>query len=305
MLEYLVHLPYDLLGQNILRGLDLIDIIQFENAATSHKSRKLLREVLPYCPPIVFSDSFNQIKLKHDAFNWFVKRHCRIQFVIIDLELLCELNFEPSIVTGNNIKLCLNKYASLSNMESLQNSCINEKVCHMEIKSFQKPAVMELLFSFLSSVRSLDIKESNISQWIPHIKLIGPYLRELSISDANPQLTTIKAIISYCPYLEQLSFDYVSGGTVLQSIANNCPHLRSLDINLKYDTSAEADADVTAFAEKYPQLEELSLQCKQLTDQSVIALAQHCSRLHKLKLNSSILTTTSLIALSKCGLPLK
>ena len=66
----------------------------------------------------------------------------------------------------------------------------------MEIDGYQDPAVMEVLFSLLSnsSVRSLDIESSNLSQWITHIKKIGPCLREISISDVNPQLTMIKTI---------------------------------------------------------------------------------------------------------------
>ena len=82
--------------------------------------------------------------------------------------------------------------------------------------------------------------------------------------------------------------------------------MRSLDIRLPYKTSAEAETDLTAFTEKCPQLEELSLDCcQQLTDQSVIALAQHCSRLKKLKLSWCKLTVASLIALSERGLPLQ
>ena len=269
MLEYLIHLPIDLLGQNILGCLDLFDIIKFEIAAANHNSQQLLRYILPYCPPIMFSD---QVKLKHDAFNWFTIRHCRIQFVRIDLESLCEVNFEHSIV--DNFKLILNKYASLTQIRSLQNSCINKKVCQLEIKGNQDAAVMEVLFSLLSSVRSLDIRESYLSPWIKHIKKIGPYLRDLSIVDVNVQLTTIKTITECCPYLEKLSFDDVSGGTVLKTIANNCSHLRRLIILLKFELSAEADADLMAFAEKCPQLEELTLWCEELTDQSVVALAQ-------------------------------
>ena len=37
MLEYLIHLPYNLLGHSILGFLELIDLIQYENAAASHK----------------------------------------------------------------------------------------------------------------------------------------------------------------------------------------------------------------------------------------------------------------------------
>ena len=92
---------------------------------------------------------------------------------------------------------------------------------------------------------------------------------------------------------------------LLQSIANNCPHLRCLEIDeFLIDSSVGADADLTAFAEKCPQLEELCLYCPRITDHSVIALAQHCSRLKKLELYWSKLTAAFLMALSKRGLPL-
>ena len=218
------------------------------------------------------------------------------------------MNVEHFIV--DNIRLCLNKHAYLTKIRSLHNSYINKKVCQLEIRGRKDPAVMEVLFSLLSSVRSLDIRDSNLSQWKEHIKKIGTRLFELSINDVNPQLTTIKTITEYCPYLEKLSLGNVidvSDSNILQSIANNCQHLHCIDINfLKYDTNTEADSDLTVFAEKCPQLEELSLNCHQLTDQSVIALAQHCSRLKKLNLHISYeLTVTSLIALSKRGLPLE
>ena len=93
---------------------------------------------------------------------------------------------------------------------------------------------------------------------------------------------------------------------LLQSIANNCPHLRCLEIDeFLIDSSVGADADLTAFAEKCPQLEELCLYCPRITDHSVIALAQHCSRLKKLMLYWGPITASALIALSERGLPLE
>ena len=103
--------------------------------------------------------------------------------------------------------------------------------------------------------------------------------------------------------------NYGAGGSkknvLLQTIASHYPHLRSLTVSCSYPSSAEADADLTAFAEKCPQLEELSFRCYQLTDQSVIALTQHCSGLNKLIFYGSKFTATSLITLTERGLPLE
>ena len=97
----------------------------------------------------------------------------------------------------NNIELCLQQYAPLQLIESIQSSSINKNVCCVEIKSDQDPVVMDVLFSLLSdsgNVHSFDIYSLNLSQRMEHIKKIGPCLREISISDVNPQLTMIKTI---------------------------------------------------------------------------------------------------------------
>ena len=283
----------------------LRDIIQFENAATSCKSQQLLREILPYRSPIhiLGSNSSKPINFQRPTCNWFYKRRCRAELVNISLNVLHQTGNHFSVM--DNIELSLNKIMSLEQVEYLKNPLVNQRVTCLEVQNNQDPAMMEVLFSLLSSIRSLDIKASNVSQWMENIKIIGPCLRELTSKYFSVLSKTFITLTKYCPYLEKLCLSSVEGATennFLQSIANNCPHLHSLYIHcLKYNTSAEADADLTAFAEKCPQLEELSLYCGQLTDQSVIALAQHCSRLKKLNLLSCIF----IAALSERGLPLE
>ena len=307
MLEYLIQLPYEALGQKMLGFLELIDIIQWEKAAASQESHQLLRAILPYCPLIVVSDSWNRVQFNHIVCNWFSNRRCRVQFMRIPIESLCEVNFQHSVL--NDITLCLKKTAaSLKDIAILNDPNIREKITKLDIERDQNPAVMEVLFSLLtnSSVRSLGIQESHPLRWTEHIKKIGPCLHELVIGSSMMHYHLIKTITEYCPYLEKLSFRYRSDNSnILQRIASNCPHIHSIAIWLDYSSSAEADADLTAFAEKCPQLEELSLHCQQLTDQSVIALAQQCSRLKKLKSDRCKLTAASLIALSERGLPLE
>ena len=304
MLEYLSQLPYEALGQKMLGFLELSDIIQWENAAASYESQQLLRAILPYSPPIVVSDSWYRVQSNHIICNWFSNRRCRVKFMRIPIESLCEVKFEHSVLY--DITLSLKKKAFPKHIALLKNPNISNMITKLQIKGKQDPAVMKVLFSLLSSVRSLEIEESNPSQWAEHIMQIEPCLRELNINNCAIK---VKTITEYCPFIEKLSLSFatvVSDNSILQSIASNCSHLRILYIkNLEYVSNVEADADLTAFAEKCPQLEELSLNCQQLTDQSVIALAQHCSRLKRLKLSWCNLTAASLIALSERGLPLE
>ena len=219
-----------------------------------------------------------------------------------------ELDFEHSIL--DNIELTIHQNTTLNDIKPLQMTFANQNLKEIEIHLHQDPAVMEVLFSLLtnSSVSSLNIESTNLSEWMEHIKKIGPSIYELSVFDSIREMNMLNTLTDYCPYLEKLSLNSCVSvsSLLLQSIATNCPHLRRLEIDeFLDDTSVEADADLTAFAEKCPQLEELSLSCKQLTDQSVIALTQHCCRLKKLKLYQCKLTVISLIALSKRGLPLE
>ena len=307
MLEYLIQIPSETLGHNILGFLDMVDIIQLENAAASKKSQQVLKSILPYCPPILL-ESAKGFVFNRQAIIWCDKRRLHVQYAKIPVESLFEVSVQHNVL--GSIELFLEKNTQLQHLEPLKNPYIIRGVTRVHIKSDQDPAVMEVLFSLLtnSSVRSLNIKSSNQSQWIEHIKKIGPCLLELSIRETFEDESIIKSITEYCPYLEKLSLNSCVpvSSLLLLSIATNCHHLRSLEIDeFLYYTSAEAGADLTAFAEKCPQLEELSLHCRQLTDQSVIALAQHCSRLKKLELNGCDLTAASLIALSERGLPLE
>ena len=308
MLEYLIQLPCEALGQNVLGFLEFIDIIQFERAATSYKSQQLLKSILLFCPTIKIPSTSVLSYFNKDICNWVITRRCRVKELNIDIKTLCEVEIHHSVIT--EIGLCCMQNISLSDVNAMDAISSKQLLSRLKIRGKQDPVVMEVLFTLLSnssSVRSLDIQESNLYQWINHINKIGPCLKELSLRGVASHLT-LSMINEHCPYLEKLKlFTDISQSSscVLQNIARNCPHLSNLKIILRYSLTVEADADLTAFAEKCPQLEELSLTCHQLTDQSVIALAQHCSRLKKLHLHWCAFTVDSLIALSERGLTLE
>ena len=114
---------------------------------------------------------------------------------------------------------------------------------------------MELLFSLLSSVRCLDIKSSNLSPWIEHIKKIGHCLREIALHDLGIESSTILTITKYCPYLEKLCVITMlerADSNILQIIASNCPNLRNITLWPDYLSSALAAVDLAAFSEKCP-----------------------------------------------------
>ena len=198
MLEYLNQLPCEVLGHNMLGYLELIDIIHLERAASSHKWQPLLTSILPYCPHII---RFNKFQSNNKAIIWFNKKRCRVQRVRVNVKLLCDVDFEHSIL--DNIELTIHQYTTLNDIKPLQNSVANQILKQINIDQLQFPAVMEVLFSILinSSVSSLNIESLNLSQWMKHIRKIGPCLRELRI---KYRCAHIKSITGYCPYLEKL-----------------------------------------------------------------------------------------------------
>ena len=118
MLEYLIQLPYETMGQNMLGYLELVDIIQLEKALASHKWRHLLQSIIPYCPPIIM----HRYQINCEAIKWFNKRRCRIQHATIAVESLCGVHFQHYIF--DKIDLCLNFAISLQHLEPLRNPCI-------------------------------------------------------------------------------------------------------------------------------------------------------------------------------------
>ena len=79
MMEYLIQMTCEVLGQKVLGFLEMVDIIHWENASASQKSQQLLRGILPYCPPIALSDVWNDFQYKSLACCWFNKMNCRIE----------------------------------------------------------------------------------------------------------------------------------------------------------------------------------------------------------------------------------
>lgn len=166
MLKYLIQLPCEVLGQNILGYLDLINIIQLENAASNHKFQQLMKAILPYCPHlhVIGSDPYIPYELKRDGIVWFNKRCCRAQFVRISVLSLGEIDFEYFEL--NIIELCLYKNTSLNDIAQLYDPNISQRITQVQIRGFQDPAVMEVFFSLPSNscVLSLDIKLYEISK---------------------------------------------------------------------------------------------------------------------------------------------
>ena len=127
MLEYLIQLPYETMGQNMLGYLELVDITQFEKASASHKWRQHLQSILPYCPPILM----HRYMINCEAFNWFNKRRCCVKHATIPVESLCERLVQHYIF--NDIEICLNFTISLQHVEPLRNPYINRGISHVKI----------------------------------------------------------------------------------------------------------------------------------------------------------------------------
>ena len=106
MLDYLIQLPCEVLGHNMLGFLDFVDIIQWENAATSFKSQHLLKTILPYSPPI-FCTRILELK-SNSIWYWFNKRRCRAQAMKFDVGTLLKIpvDVEHSFVDSIELYLC-------------------------------------------------------------------------------------------------------------------------------------------------------------------------------------------------------
>ena len=300
-MDYLTLLPLDLLGQEIFGFLELQDIITLENAACSYSYQKLLRDMLPYCPPVALHHDISLLSDK--GWNLCHKIRCPIEHTKLNLEILNGLQIEDFVL--ENIELIVLKNTSLQDIYPLHDSNISCRITKLRIIGSQKANVINVLLSYLKNVRCLylqELEDSNLLMWMDSIKSFSSALKELSISKVS---YGYMSIAKQCSLLEKVSLEQASS-VELSTIAQYSPQLRSLCIKLlRFDTEAEMLVHMRAFVEKCAVLEELRLVTVNLTDGIAIALSEHCIRLKKLVLSSSRTTPSALVVLSERGLPLE
>ena len=154
MLDYLIQLPTETLGQKLLLFLELIDIVQLEKATASHESQQLLRSILPYFPPIDIPRIYGDGDFIDcpECINWCNKRKCRIQHGRIYIQAFLNLDFQYDLY--NDIELVIKQKVSLKDIKPIQNITINQKITRVEIWGVQDTKVMEVLFSYIGNIHS-------------------------------------------------------------------------------------------------------------------------------------------------------
>ena len=307
MLSFLVQLPSQLLGQSMLRFLELIDLIQFENAAASHESQDLLYSILPYSQPVVLNSEFI---FNVQSWNWFNKRKCCVKIIPLPLEIFGDINFELSVL--DNISVVIERNTSFELIQHFMNPYIGKKIKYIRIEGSQNPLSMEILFSHLTTVHSLTLSElttSNQSHWIKYLKNIGSSLKVLELHVGVHIMEIFGIIISLCQNIEVLTMKSLSNSlppNILKIITQSCPRLKSLDIRrITYPSHTQCNLDIMSFVKKYPHMENLTIYTASINDESVATIAQHCSKLKKLTLDTCILTISSLLVLSEHNLPVE
>ena len=82
MCDILEHLPIDVVGRHVLGCLNIKDLVMFERAAASKKSRQCLLQLIPYCPSVEIGEWTQR---KTNVVYWFNKYKCRIKSLLIAL----------------------------------------------------------------------------------------------------------------------------------------------------------------------------------------------------------------------------
>ena len=129
MLQYLVQLPHKLLGKNLFQFLSVDDIVELENAATSHEAQEFLYTILPHIPPInIYKEESveyedNTVSFE-DALLWCHERKYRIEYVKLSLIELKSKVLEQTVASIIELHVYVNKNAHIKSLKPLSNMCI-------------------------------------------------------------------------------------------------------------------------------------------------------------------------------------
>ena len=223
---FLVNLPVEVLGVNVLGYLSLRDIVMLERASGSKKSYQQFLRVIPFCLPVVFSSSKHTIL---SSLKWFTKTQCKIY--LLDACFLVD-------IPGHYVNNLQVKYFDLhidngTRIETIKPilESIGLRVRSIHIENTHKE-VIEQLSVYTRNVKQLCIENSNNCMDCLSLSVLTRWkLTEINLDGSVITLSCVSLIVETCSELTsiKLSSDNVDD-VIVNVIVQHCPKLETLHI---------------------------------------------------------------------------
>lgn len=308
----LCDLPADVTGGNVFDKLELLDMVNLNTAACSHKAQHLMIQMSAFASPFQLKGSTD---LHMSAFRWASKRGMRVRLLCISFDDNSRDQFKNVVAHQHNfqeLELFLSDEESAIEYEA---ACLEQP--DLFAKVFTLSTFMLCEEDYLSGrLEQLTNLHSYVScgECVPESWLIGllgrnPKMQLLEIRhEREPYSEALfHTIAESGKHLLKLHLDATLSDAFLIILSDSCIHLQNLSIRGNKWDSHVTDAGLMALAQGCPLLQEVSLLCRLATDASLVAFARHCPSLTSLTIDESglFLTSAVLQALGQHGTKLR
>ena len=226
---FLVNLPVEVLGVNVLGYLSLRDIVMLERASGSKKSYQQFLRVIPFCLPVVFSSSKHTIL---SSLKWFTKTQCKIY--LLDA---CFLVDNPGDYVNNlqveyfDLHIDLDHGTRIETIKRILES-IGHRIRNVYIENKPDVEVIEQLSVYTRNVKQLNIRNSNnCMDWLSINVLKRWNLTEINFERSPIILYFVSLIVQTCSELTSIKLSSNNiDDVIVNAIVQHCPKLETLHI---------------------------------------------------------------------------
>ena len=235
MLEYLIQLPYETMGQNMLGYLELIDIIQFEKAASlialSERGLPLEELDIPWIPIL---SAVIAAQCAHALSQLF-----RLSTVYyLDNEIMVDYSFAIQYMTGlREMELCDSWDHLLLPHLLLQGQCCAglERLTIYSDSSITPQHICELV-ARCCNLKILSISKSTCISDAELVELARscPHLQEITLNSSELTEEGVLALAAHCRQLREIHVSYTAlTEETVRQLAQHCRHLTKLRVRVK------------------------------------------------------------------------
>ena len=224
MLEYLIQLPYETMGQNMLGYLELIDIIQFEKAASlialSERGLPLEELDIPWIPirsAEIAAQCAHALSRIPELLSYYM------------ISLINRYRHAIQYMTGlRRLYLdCTEDHLLMPHL-SLQGHCSSIKI---DAYSSITPQQLCKLVIGCPQLHTFDIKHSTCISDAVLVELARscPHLQKVTLWSSEVTEKGVLALAAHCTQLQKLDISYITlTEETVRQLAQHCPHLTSL-----------------------------------------------------------------------------
>jgi hypothetical protein len=305
MLRQLLSLPADLVGSLVLSKLELPDIVRLDTALLVKECRSDALAWYLSISPVIFDDIVGEAPLM-----WLFQRNVRIGRLEVDCnEQLLQLIGEHFHLVVDGIALCVDcrNGAFWEDFQLSPDVLCNVGELTIDATDLVDSVELDAKLPF-RLLKSLTYNSEEPCNYLASLIRNNPLLRELNVTATfEMPLGFAEALVEKKSVLTRLNLGGCNFTShELQLIADSCPLLTALNLQMLWAPQRSIDSGAIAFVQRCPRLESIELDSQTFSQALLTVLLTHGLSLNSIHtVPELLLSDTALAARPSACSPLR